>query len=422
MFNYRVFALIKRELKERIMSKSFIISTLALPLFLGLIIGAQALMLKMESDTEMRLKIICESSELIPKLESSFNQQKWVKDGTYKLEYIKGNKAEFDELLKENKKDILDKKLAGMVFIPEAAFTNKQIELYAEGTKNMSVEGRLRGILDPILIKNYFKDKGVSAADLAFAQQRVKVNTFKVTKTDIEKESGANLALSYVFTMLLYISLLMMGTWIMQSVLEEKADRICEVVLSAVDSKELMIGKILGASFTGLLQMVIWLTPIYIIIAFSIAIPGIPAGLTFHLEPLLLVYYLINFLIGIITYVGLFATVGAIFNNAQEAQTGVFPLMMLVMIPFFITFSLINNPANMIALVSSMLPFASIMVMPARLTLGAVPVWQVALSFIVNIGTIMAIFPVAGKIYKVGILKTGKKPSFKEIIKWLKMS
>jgi len=122
----------------------------------------------------------------------------------------------------------------------------------------------------------------------------------------------------------------------------------------------------------------------------------------------------------LITFLGLFATVGAIFDNEQDAQSGIWPIMMLVMIPFFISISMLKNPDTLLANVTSLLPFSSIIVMPARMSLVEIPLWQFALSIVVNVATMLLIFPFAGKIYRVGILLTGKKPQWSEVFKWLK--
>jgi len=112
--------------------------------------------------------------------------------------------------------------------------------------------------------------------------------------------------------------------------------------------------------------------------------------------------------------------IGSIFENSQEAQSGMWPILMLILIPFFIAMSMMKNPTSPIAIVASMFPFANIIVMPARMTLVDVPIWQFVLSIAVGILTIIALFPLAGKIFRIGILRTGKKPSWGEVIKWLK--
>jgi ABC-2 type transport system permease protein len=248
---------------------------------------------------------------------------------------------------------------------------------------------------------------------------RVNFTGFKVSKDQAIEEAGyGNLILSYLFTFLLYISLLMMGQMTMQSVMEEKNSRIAEVLLSSVNSRELMTGKIFGASITGIFQMAVWLAPIILVSSTSLFL--LPKSIIISITAGQVIYLLINYFIGLVTFLGLYAMIGSIFSNPQEAQSGMWPIIMLIMIPFFIAMSLVKNPMNPIAIIASMFPFANIIVMPARMTLSDVPIWQFILSILVGIATIFAIFPVAGKIFSIGILRTGKKPSWGEVVKWLK--
>lgn len=419
MFNNRIFAILKRELRERVITKSFIISTLALPLIMVLMFGFQYLMLSMEGDKGTKLFIVSEIEDVTSGLKNEFSKRSWAKDGTYMINYGTMSAGEFETYLDEHKSDILSGKVTGILFLPASVMQDKRVRYYSKTTRNLGLEERIGRVINQVFIDNYFKDKDISRADILFARIGVNFNNFKVTKDEgIKKESGGNLALSYVFSFLLYLSLLIMGTWMMNSVIEEKTNRVCEVLLSSVNARELMTGKIIGTALTGLLQMAVWLTPIVVVIAFKL--PVLPRGFVINLESWQVIYFLLNFFIGLLTFVGLFATVGAIFNSPQEAQSGVTPLMMLIVIPFLITISIIKNPNNTLAEVASLLPFASIIVMPARMTTTDVPLWQFILSFSVNIGTILAIFPFAGKIYRIGILRTGKKPKLKEVIKWLK--
>jgi ABC-2 type transport system permease protein len=111
---------------------------------------------------------------------------------------------------------------------------------------------------------------------------------------------------------------------------------------------------------------------------------------------------------------------GAIFDNPQDAQSGMWPVMMLIIIPFLIAISMMQNPNSPIANITALLPFTSVMVMPVKMTLIEVPLWQLGFSILVNIATIFLVFPIAGKIYRIGILRTGKKPKWSEVVKWLK--
>jgi len=204
----------------------------------------------------------------------------------------------------------------------------------------------------------------------------------------------------------------------MRSVVEEKNNRIVEVILSSVNSQDLMTGKIIGSAITGLLQMTIWMTPLILLISTSIFM--MPEEFALQIDLSLILYFLFNFFVGLITFLGLFATVGSIFDNDQDAQSGIWPIMMLIMIPFFIAIAIQQNPNNSVGLIASMFPFASIIVMPAKITLIDVPQWQIIISILVNIFTMFSIFTLAGKVYRVGILSTGKKPKWSEVIKWLR--
>ncbi|HED05370.1 MAG TPA: hypothetical protein ENI61_01640, partial [Ignavibacteria bacterium] len=175
---------------------------------------------------------------------------------------------------------------------------------------------------------------------------------------------------------------------------------------------------IFGSAITGLLQMIVWLSPIILLMSTTLYI--LPAKFSFDISAGQMIFLLFNFFVGLITFLGLFAAVGSIFESAQEAQSGLMPIMILIIIPFFIALTMMQNPTNEIAKIASMFPFASIIVMPAKMMLVDVPTWQFIVAIVVNILTVIAIFPIAGKIYSVGILRTGKKPKWSEVIKWLK--
>ncbi|MCB9250173.1 MAG: ABC transporter permease [Ignavibacteriales bacterium] len=419
MFNYRIIGLLKRELQEKLLSKTFIIMTIALPALMILMIGIQALLFSYDGDENTKLELITESVTLTQKFESTFEGLPFIKNKYYSFNYLTKSKTELDSYLEERKADLLDEKLAGIIFISDSAKSTKNIKYYSKTPNNATITQKLNGYINEVLVDNYFQGKNLSEGDLSFARTRVDFTGYKVSKDkDIEEEGYGSLILSYLFTFLLYISLIMMGQMTMQSVMEEKSNRVSEVLLSSVSSTELMAGKILGASITGVLQMAVWLIPV-ILISFT-TLFALPSNINISVSLGQVLYLLLNFFLGLITFLGLFTMVGSIFENAQEAQSGMWPIMMLIIIPFFIAMSLVKNPANPIAIIASMFPFANIIVMPARMTLADVPLWQFALSIIVSIATILAIFPFAGKIFRVGILRTGKKPKWSEVIKWLK--
>jgi len=420
MFNNRTLAVIKRELRERLFSKTFIYMTILLPVFMFGIIGIQALLFTYEGDEALNLVLVTESENLTNKFENVFSESDRVKEGKYKIKYETVDTQAFNSFLETKRDDLTKEKLTGIIYVPASALKDKSVKYYSKTPQNQMLIENLSGTINRVLIDYYFSEKNLSTEDLNFARTRVDFTAFKVSlgEEEISEQGYGNLILSYLFTFLLYISLLMMGQMVLQSVIEEKANRIVEIILSSVSPGELLSGKIIGSAVTGALQMTIWLIPVMLVISTTWFV--LPPEITFSITLGHVFYMLLNFFVGLITFLGLFAMVGSIFDNPQDAQSGLWPVMMLIIIPFFIAFSLIQNPNSPIGSIAAFVPFSSIMVMPAKMTISEVPVWQLGLSLLINIITIILIFPLAGKIYRVGILTTGKKPKWSEVIKWLK--
>ncbi|MDP2038164.1 MAG: ABC transporter permease [Ignavibacteria bacterium] len=417
MFNYRILGIIKRELKEKLLSKSFILTTVLFPVFLFVIGGVQALLITDEATS--KLNIVCEDQKLTQSFQKELSQSDLMKEGKYSFEFFTMNREELKKHLDDNKKAMLDDKLTGVVFIPATALKDKKLEYYSKSPNNISLSRRIEGPINKVLIDAYFNNKALSAEELDFARKGVDFNGFKVSKDESIKEEGfGSLILSYVFAFLLYISLLMSGQMMLQSVIEEKSSRIVEVILSSVSPREMMTGKIVGSAITALMQMGIWLAAI-IAVASSVFF-ALPPEVVVDIKAVQVIFLLVNFAVGLVLYLSLFGMVGSIFDNPQDAQSGMWPIMMLIMIPFFVAMSMMQNPNSPIGNVTALLPFTSIMVMPVKMTIVEVPIWQLALSIVVNIIAIFFVFPIAGKIYRVGILRTGKKPKWSEVVKWLK--
>jgi ABC-2 type transport system permease protein len=204
----------------------------------------------------------------------------------------------------------------------------------------------------------------------------------------------------------------------MQSVIEEKSNRVVEVLLSSINSHDFMKGKIFGNAITGILQMVVWLSPLMLLISTTWFI--LPKEFVLSIDWSNIVFYLINYSIGLTTFLGLFTCVGSMFDNSQDAQQGMWPIILLVMIPFFMSFTLQNNPDSSFAIITSITPVTSLIIMPARITMVDVPFFQLLLSQVMNLLFLVFVFYLAGKIYRVGILATGSKPTLAEIINWIK--
>ena len=419
MFNKRMLSILKRELKDKILSRTFIVMTLLVPMFMIIIMALPTYLMTVDKDESFNITVISEDNSLTDKLKDEIDKIESVKLGKSKVDFLIRDENGLNEYIKENKEDILNEKITGVVYLPKKSAEDKVLRFYSKNPNNKNVFDKLRNSLNQVLTDNYFTGKNLSKDDIKYARTNVFFETFRISKDEmIKAESKGNRIISFLLTFLLYFSLIFMGTMVMRSVVEEKNNRIVEVILSSVNSHDLMIGKILGSAITGLLQMSIWMTPLILLISTSIFI--IPEEFALQIDMSLILYFLFNFFVGLITFLGLFATVGSIFDNDQDAQSGIWPIMMLIMIPFFIAIAIQQNPNNSIGNIASMFPFASIIVMPAKMTLIDVPLWQILFSVAVNLATMFGIFSLAGKVYRVGILSTGKKPKWSEVIKWLR--
>ncbi len=410
--------IIRRELKEKLFSKTFIIMTLLIPGIIMLSIGVQVYFRSYEDDALKQFFIIAENENIINEIREKFDEKNFEEEKNFKFEYKTLSEKSFEKELEKLKPLLIDETLTGIVFIPENVLEQKKVFYYSKTPAAKSVKLELSQTINNALVSLYFKNKGLTKEDISFVKKSVRINEMKVSKEAITEKSRGGEILAFIFIFLLYMSLLSSGQIILRSVIEEKQNRIVEVLLSSVNSNELMAGKIIGAAITSFVQMVIWLSPVFI--AISTSWITLPKGLAVSLPIWQWIYFLFNFIIGLLTFLGLFAAMGSLFDNEQDAQSGIWPLMILILIPFFIAISLADNPGNSLAKIFSLVPFASLFIMPERMGLGDVPTLEFIFSLLINLATLIIIVPITGKIYRTAILMTGKKPEWKEIIKWLK--
>ena len=420
MFNRRTITIVKRELKAKLFSKTFIIMTLLVPVFIFGLFGIQIFIYSVSEEENPNLLIVSETENISRRLKNEFDEYSEVKSGNYRISYETLDTSAFAERLKGLKADLLSETLTGVVYVPEAALANKNVKYYSPNPSNQALFNKIKPGINKALINIYFEDKKLTREEVDYARNNVDITGYRITKDQkVEEEGVGNLVALFLFSFLLYMALIFSGQTTMHSVVEEKSSRIVEVLLSSVSSTELMAGKIIGVVITEVVQMIIWLLPVILLITTSWFV--LPADIIFKLDLNFILYFLFNYTIALFTFVGLFATVGAIFDNPQDAQSGVWPLMILVIFPFLIAISLQSNPQSSVAKITSLLPFTSLLVMPARLTLVQVPSLEVIASVVINLAVLFAIFPLAGKIYRVGIMVTGKKPKWSEVRRWLKI-
>ncbi len=419
LFSFRTMAIIKRELKAQVMTKTFIFTTIFVPIIMVGLMGLQTFLMMFEGKKDIQVEVYTERYELVSMLEKEYQSSDDFNRETFKIDFKYKEKSELENYVQEVKPSLLDRALNGVFFIPNGDRFDKTIEYYSANPKNSNITSKVTKMVNSVLVENHFAGKSVSEKDIEYARDRVSLQNFKISEKDeVEKDNYGAILLAGVLAFMLYMSLIMIGMQILKAVVEEKENRVVEVLLSSVHANELMSAKIVATTCAGLLQIVIWMLPFIFVSVTSIFV--LPEKLQFSISLFQIGYFILNYGLGLITFLGLYAAVGAIFDNMSEAQQGAMPIMFLILVPFYICFTMLKDPTNSIAQVCSMIPFSSIIVMPVRMAMIDVPLWEVGVATLVNLITLLFVFSFAGKIYRIGVLKTGKRPKWKEVYRWIK--
>lgn len=437
----KVFLIIKREFLNRVQKKSFLIATILTPLLFPAIFGVMIwVAVKDQKSAQAREVIVLDETGIFK-----------FEDGTkYVYTTIDGN-------LDQGKKALTESDKFGFLHIPKLDIYDPQgITLYTRTNPSMSVMGDFKSVLEAQIRQIKLEETGIDQEILKKLETRVSIGTLNITDTGEEKESNANLTfgIGYGLSFLIYLFIFIYGAQVMQGVLDEKTNKIVEVIVSTVRPFQLMMGKVVGVASVGLLQFVIWIVLIGVlstaILGFfglnqsdmetvqsiSSSMPQTDMGndLANNAEVMKIVklvtdipyayiisVFLFYFLGGYLLYGALFAAVGSAVDNIQDAQQFTFPITMPLIVGFVgaIAFVL-QDPTGNVSFWLSIIPFTSPVAMMARIGFG-VPAWELALSMVLLIlGFIFTIW-VAGRIYRIGILMHGTKVNYKVLFKWMRM-
>jgi ABC-2 type transport system permease protein len=262
--------------------------------------------------------------------------------------------------------------------------------------------------------------EGLDAEQIGHLTRRVELRTLKVSKgKEMESGFGQIYRNTFIFIFILYMTILLYGVTVMRGILEEKSSRIVEILLSSLTPSQLMAGKILGVGCVGLTQYLIW-----IISATSLGVIGSTClgleEMTNAISLITLLYFLLFYLLGYFLYAALYAAIGAICTTEQEAQQIQFPLIAMLVIPLLVMPLIIRNPDGIAATTLSLIPFFSPTLMFLRINVATPPLSHILLSIGLLVVSILAMIMLVARIFRVGILMYGKRPSLPEVLRWLR--
>lgn len=321
------------------------------------------------------------------------------------------------DLIPEYKARLLAKQVDGLLVIPESLKTDRRIYFFALNISDFALIQYLSSTVQKILSRQILTDEGYNIEVVEEAIRDVTLGTFKVKKEGITKStSGMDYMMSIFMLTILFMVIMLYGQLIMRGIIEEKNDRIIEVLISSTNTHTLFFGKIIGVGLAGLTQILIWI--VLAVLAMSQFPQMLSPSLLGFLTPELGLYFIIFFIIGYFMYSILFAIVGAAVNTDQEAQQYAGPIFTIMFIPFLIGIMVTQNPNTLVVLVTSLFPLFSPTLMFMRISVAVPPFSQIAISIILSILTTLFLAWLGAKIFRTGILMYGKKPSIKEILKW----
>ncbi len=421
--------IIQREFNERVRKKSFIITTLLMPVLMIGLMAAPALIMQFSRGDEKVIAVIDDSGLVAPKLEND--------------EEIRFETTELPT--EEARKQLTDK--FGVLYIGR---------LYANSSSSLSLESNITGQIERILEAEKLKAYNIENLSQILDEVKTSVNmqTFRNDKSQEEdtqaQSSAVATGVGYVLGFILYMFLLIYGSMVMQSVIEEKNNRVLEVMVSSVRPFDLMMGKILGVASVAIVQVLLWgvliagvgalvmphLMPEDVMASAQAMQQGMPDAASMSgMNPEMLqavaamtdLGYIVKIFVslllfvfgGYLLYSAMFAAVGSAVDNVQDASQLQMPITLPIILALLMMFVVIKDPNSQLAFWFSIIPFTSPIVMMARIPYD-IPLWEVALSLVVLYASFVGMVWFAAKIYRVGIFMYGKKPSLKELFKWIR--
>ena len=425
---HKVWTILKSEYWRRVRSRSFVLTTLLAPVGLLLILLAPAALGQFAAQTgSYDVAVVDETDVLAAPLAE-------VDDGQFRF-------APFAAPVDSAREAVQDGRYDGYLLLPDDLLTGEgEATYYTREGSRLTERTQLEQHIQRVVQEERLALEEAPEAVVSIVESDVSFATRTLTEEGDAADSAAlGFFVGFALAFLMYFAVFFYGQYVMQGVIEEKTSRVVEIIVSSVRPFELLMGKVLGIGAMGLTQMIIWAVFIggglagagsLLALFVEPAAFDLPdgaseeammeeVGLALPTIPLsLVVAFIAFFLGGYLLYASLFAAAGSSVEQQQDAQNLVFPITMLLLIPFLFTFFIIEAPDTPLSVIASFVPFFSPILMPLRMAMTDVALWEVGLAFALLMATFLVTMWVSARIYRVGILMYGKTPTVREIARW----
>ncbi len=448
----KFFAVLIHEYKKMVFAWTFLITTLLMPLIIGLLAFISFLIFSAEGDVT-RIVIADLNGKVAVRLRKNLSaeavadkKEKAVKEsfknlGASKEEQLKkgieqlGGTFKFVEFNVKDKSDeqikqelnsmIAENKLEAYLIIPKDIHAaDSRFELYSRKAGDFITNETLESALNNAVRSQRLADANISEEKLRELSRRVIFAATSITEEGSEKEKTASPWAGFVVAYLLFIILMIYGQAIMGAIVGEKETRISEILFSSAKPFELLMGKLVGVGLAGLTQLAIWIASALAFIAFGVA-NVVASGMDVpfpEINVLTILYFFIFFFLGYFIYATIYAFIGSMVTNMQEGGQLLFPVIMIMLVNLYLCYPIVRDPNSTLSFWVSIAPFFATMSMPVRILAEMPPFWHIALAIFLNLLTIVGLTWMASRVYRVGMLMYGKRATIPEVWKWIRHS
>jgi ABC-2 type transport system permease protein len=404
----------KWEFLEKVKSKAFLISLVLMPFIMVVFGFLPGLLASKPDDKPIAIGVIDETGKILMALSERLDEKYRLPDG--RPNYVLRNLNEdvsFDELKARANKLIASKEIEGYFHIPAAVYDSGKVEFRAENVGNIRISERFSRTMEEVIVEQRLVSRGFDPTQIKRLMADVNVKSIKVSEKGEEKESGflETFFSAYIMIMMLMFLVLTSGQLLIRSVVEEKSNRVIEVLLSSCSAQDLMAGKILGLSALGIMQMLLWG-----VIGLGIAMKT--GTDIFSLESLLLsaVYVILGYLL----FSAIFVAAGSPVTTEQEAQQITSYVSLTLVFPIVLAVPAMQNPDSLLIKVLSFIPLLTPAFMVLRIPIQMPATWEILTTIGILVVSSVFMMWVAGKIFRTAILVYGKRPTIPELIRWIR--
>jgi len=421
----KIWLVVKREYLTRVRTKGFIIGTIALPLFAGGALLLPVLIAGRQDDRTQQIAIVDQTGVLAAGIMGGMSQKLPSGQGAFHVVRTVSQPSDLSATRKQLSDQVNAGKLDGYLIVSEDVIKGNAAEYYSKNpASDLTSLGPMRRAVSDAVIAWRLKQRGFQTEKLNDLVRSVEVTFIKVTREGEVVEKGQTFMIAISMALVLYLTLIVYGMMTLRSVLEEKSTRIVEVLVSSLQPFQLLMGKILGVAAVGVTQYIIWTLCGGLVTGYGATMaaalsPGARLP-KIQVTPSMLVYLVVFYLAGYFLYASLYAAAGSMVSSDEEAQQVQLPMSLMIVMSFMLFMVILRNPNSTLAVVLSLIPFFAPVLMTLRIAIQTPPFWQIATSLGLTFVTTLGLVKLSAKIYRVGILMYGKRPSLVELARWLR--